>query len=97
MQHGNTFLKSDPMVFAYIPLFLFLTAGLIVLIVWQYIAFGTAYETWLRPGDIFRSSSHNIPLQIFNALELIWGLQFLRDAFNFVVSGNAVEWYFRSQ
>lgn len=29
-------------------------------------------------------------------IELIWGLQFLRDSFNFVVSGNAVEWYFKA-
>lgn len=86
MHHGNTFLKSDPLVFAYIPLFIVLTLGLITLIVWQYIAFGTAYETYLRPGDLYRSSSHNIPLQIFNALELIWGLQFLRDACNFEIT-----------
>lgn len=80
MENGNTFLKSDPLVFLYIPLFLALTIGLITLIVWQYIAFGTANQTYLRDGDIFRSSSHNIPLQILNAIELIWGLQFLRDA-----------------
>lgn len=82
LENGNNFLKSDPVVFLYIPLFLVLTVGLITLIVWQYIAFGTANPTYLREGDLFRSSSHNIALQIFNALELIWGLQFLRDACN---------------
>ena len=66
--------------FAYILLFLALTFGLIVLIIWQYVAFGTQYEPELREGDLLRSSSHNIALQIFNVIELIWGLQFLRDA-----------------
>lgn len=80
LEHGNTFLKADPLVWAYIPLFLILTAGLIVLIVWQYIAFGTVFPTSYNQGDLYRSSSHSIPLQILNAIELIWGLQFLRDA-----------------
>lgn len=82
MENGNTFLKTDPVVFLYIPLFIILTLGLITLIVWQYVAFGTANPTHLREGDLFRSSSHNIVLQILNAIELIWGLQFLRDACN---------------
>lgn len=82
MENGNTFLKKpDPVVFLYIPLFIILTLGLIALIVWQYVAFGTT-STHLREGDLFRSSSHNIVLQILNAIELIWGLQFLRDACN---------------
>jgi hypothetical protein len=50
MENGNTFLKSDPIVFLYIPLFIILTVGLITLIVWQYVAFGTAYETYLSQG-----------------------------------------------
>ena len=41
MHYGCKFLKETPAVFAYIPLFLVLTFLLIVLIVWQYIAFGT--------------------------------------------------------
>jgi len=50
LDNSNLFLKSDPLVFAYIPLFIILTFGLIVLIVWQYIAFGTANETYLNDG-----------------------------------------------
>jgi hypothetical protein len=82
MKHGNTFLKTDILVWLYIPLFLILTFGLIVLIIWQYIAFGTAYPTTYNQGDLYRSSSHCIILQILNAIELIWGLQFLRDSCN---------------
>jgi hypothetical protein len=84
MNHGNKFLKSDCLVWGYIPLFLVLTFGLIVLIVWQYIAFGTAYPSTYNPNDLYRQSSHCIPLQILNAIELIWGLQFLRDACNYL-------------
>lgn len=43
MQHAAKFLKETPIVFLYIPLFLLLTFGLIVLIIWQYIAFGTQF------------------------------------------------------
>jgi hypothetical protein len=50
MQNGNIFLKSDPIVFLYIPLFLILTVGLITLIVWQYVAFGTANSAYLNDG-----------------------------------------------
>ena len=82
MDHATKFLRETPLVFAYIPLFLILTFGLIVLIVWQYVAFGTEHEPVLEQGNLYKTSSHNIALQVFNAIELIWGLQFLRDACN---------------
>lgn len=68
IQNANIFLKTDPIVFLYIPLFLVLTFGLIVLIVWQYVAFGSSNSPQLKAGDIFKSSSQNVVLQIFNAL-----------------------------
>lgn len=86
MEHSNNFLKNDVRVFFYIPVFLLLTLGLIVLIVWQYISFGATNKTYLQENEIYRSSSHNIILQILNAIELIWGLQFLRDACTFVLN-----------
>lgn len=86
MEHSNNFLKNDVRVFFYIPVFLLLTLGLIVLIVWQYISFGATSKTYLQENEIYRSSSHNIILQILNAIELIWGLQFLRDACTFVLN-----------
>lgn len=81
----------------YIPLFLILTFGFLVLIVWQFIAFGTANYPTFERSNIYYHSGHNIFLQVLNVIELIWGMQFLRDAckylliiVNFVVSGNAV-------
>ena len=42
MHYGCQFLKQTPIVFAYIPLFLLFTVLLLVLIIWQYVAFGSA-------------------------------------------------------
>jgi hypothetical protein len=80
MYHSNKFLKESPAVFGYIALFLVLSFGLIVLCIWQYIAFGTANDPYLTAGSLFYSSGHSVFLQILNVIELIWGLQFLRDA-----------------
>ena len=80
-----------------------LTIGFLVLIAWQFIAFGTANYPTFERGNIYYHSGHNIFLQVLNVIELIWGMQFLRDScifylkvVNFVVSGNAVEWYFKT-
>lgn len=43
IHYSNNFLKESYMVFLYIPLFLFFTVAFLILIVWQFIAFGTAY------------------------------------------------------
>lgn len=50
LDNANKFLAADPLVFGYIPLFIILTFGLIVLIVWQYIAFGTVNQTYRTEG-----------------------------------------------
>lgn len=77
------------MTFLYIPLFLFFTFLLVLLVVFQHVAFscrGTNnnnFYDWTNPGL----------LGVLNFIEFIWGLQFLRDAFNFCVSGAAVDWY----
>jgi hypothetical protein len=42
IHHSNNFLRESYLVFLYIPLFLCFTIGFLVLIVWQFIAFGTA-------------------------------------------------------
>ena len=81
MVHANNFLKETPLVLGYIPLFLLLTAGLVVLFIWQYIAFGTFHEPYLnRKEDLYYSSGTSWVLQILNIIEFVWGLQFLRDA-----------------
>jgi hypothetical protein len=41
MYYANQFLKENFALFAYIPLFLVFSFGLVVLCIWQYVAFGT--------------------------------------------------------
>jgi hypothetical protein len=80
MAYSNQFLKETPQLLLYILLFLVLSAGLVVLCVWQYIAFGTISTPYLTKGDLYFSSAQNILLQVLNLIEFIWGIQFLRDA-----------------
>lgn len=80
LQHANNCLKDTPAIYGYLPLFLLFCFGLLVLCCWQYIAFGTMNGTELRPGDLYYTSKQSLPLEILNFIELIWGLQFLKDA-----------------
>ena len=49
-------------VFAYIPLFIVLTFLLIVLIIWQYVAFGTQNKPTYNDGDLYKTSNLNVAL-----------------------------------
>lgn len=80
MNYANIFLKESFGVFGFIPLFLIFSFGLVVLCVWQYVAFGTTNTPKLTSGSLYYTSQQNIFLQVLNAIEFIWGLQFLRDA-----------------
>lgn len=87
--------------FAYIPLFMVVSFGLVVLCAWQYIAIGSANTpTWSAP-QVYKHIQYSIVLQILNLIEFVWGIQFIRDTctfhlsiVNYIISGNAVEWYF---
>jgi len=63
------------------------------LIVFQQLAFSSKsnknsnYWDFSNPGF----------LGILNIIEFIWGFQFLRDAFNFCVSGRATDWYWSNE
>lgn len=78
LQYSVRFLNENPLIFLYIPVFIILTFGLVVLILWQNAAFrsssvdNTDKNLFYRLGCNFWS--------ILNVFEFIWGLQFLRDA-----------------
>ena len=74
------FLKENPLIFLYIPLYIVLSFGLVVVCIWQYISFGTISEPFLEDGALYYSSRQSYVLQVFNAIEFIWGIQFLRDS-----------------
>ena len=80
IEHSNNFLKESYFVYLYIPLFMALTIGFLILIGWQFIAFGTANYPTFERSNVYYRSGHNIFLQVLNVIELIWGMQFLRDA-----------------
>lgn len=68
MSYSNRFLKETPQMLAYIALFLVLSAGLVTLCIWQYIAFGTINPPYLNKGDLYFTSGQNIFLQILNLI-----------------------------
>jgi len=74
------------------------TACFILLIWFQNMAFQSKFAQNSNRWDY----SNTGVLGIFNVLELIWGLQFLRDSCNFIfitvnfcVAGNAADWYWK--
>lgn len=44
LNYANVFLKENIVIFAYIPLFAVMSFGLVVLCVWQFIAFGSYWD-----------------------------------------------------
>ena len=82
------------MLFAFIPLFMLFSFGLFVLCVWQYIAFGSKGDPTWTSTNVYKEIDQHTFLQVLNFIEFVWGIQFIRDSFNFIISGNAVEWYF---
>ncbi len=74
------FIKAKPVVLAYVPLFLLLTAGLIFLCFFQYLAFNSSSSPEEQEGDIYLQLPGNGTLTVLTLIEFIWGLQFLKDA-----------------
>jgi hypothetical protein len=78
LEYAVKFLNQNPYAFIYIPVFILLHAGLVVLTLWQHSCFSSYY---MSSGNFWKLSSSGI-LDVLNILEYIWGLQFLRDACN---------------
>lgn len=89
LDYGKRFLSEKPMSFFYIPFFILLAIGLIALFIWQHCCFSSVFHS----DNNFWNFNNTGIWEILNILELFWGMRFLRDAFNFCVSGNAVDWY----
>jgi hypothetical protein len=68
-------------------------AGLVALTVWQHCCF-TSQSSWSR--NIYNFNNSGV-WEILNILEFIWGAQFLRDSYNFCISGNAIDYYWRDE
>ena len=92
LDYAVMFLAKRMSTYIYIPLFLLAMLGLVALISWQHVCFAS------KMGDSKNLFNLNTGVWgILNILEFIWGLRFLRDAFNFCVSGNVVDWYWQKE
>lgn len=80
LHYAAKFLGKHPINFVYIPIFILLLAGLIVLCLFQYLAFSSQAEPEAKDSDIYLQLSRNPVLTILTIIEFIWGTQFLKDS-----------------
>ncbi len=78
LEYSVRFLNENPCTFTYVPLYLLFTAGLFALIFWQQACFSSWWGKYIGfgTGGVWG---------VLNVLELIWGLQFLRDSCKFIL------------
>ena len=80
---SSRFFKEHCLYFFFTFLFVVLTAGLIVLCLFQHIAYISHNTPKKVQGDVYLQLVPNYALFILNLIEFIWGLQFLKDACTF--------------
>ena len=82
LKYASRFLSENPSNFVYLLFFLLLMVGLFALFLFQHICFSNIR----RVNNNFFDFANPGVLGILNILELLWGLQFLRDACNFAAT-----------
>ena len=80
LSYASKFLGERPVNFIYIPIFLALTIGLLILCVFQYLAYSSHSPPEPQDNDIYLHNKANPILTILNIIEFIWGMQFLKDS-----------------
>ncbi len=93
LHYATRFLAKHLSNAVYLVLHLIFLAGLIVLFIWQYSCYSSINS---ENRNYFNFCNGGI-WQIFNILEFIWGVEFLRDSYNFCVSGGATDYYWRQE
>ena len=66
--YANNFLKDNVILFLYIPLFIVISFGLVVLCAWQYIAIGSANTPTWNPSQVYKQIQYSMVLQILNLI-----------------------------
>ena len=79
---STRFMRDHIVYFFYPFIFICLTAGLVILCLFQHLAYLSKSQPQQEQGDIYLKLSYNIPLFVLNIIEFIWGLQFLKDSCN---------------
>ena len=82
LSYAAKFLIQKPANFVFIPIFMLLFLGLIVLCLFQYLAFSSHDDPYKKDGDIYLQGSRNTILTILTIVQFIWGAQFLKDTCN---------------
>ena len=68
LRYANNFLKDTPVLFVLIPVFMISSFGLVVLCVWQFIAFGSANTPTWTSSQVYKHIHTSIVLQILLTL-----------------------------
>lgn len=79
LTYSAKFLAAKPINFIFIPIFLALTVGLIVLSMFEYLAFSSNSNPEAHDQDIFLQLKGNSLLTALVIIQFIWGMQFLKD------------------
>lgn len=80
---STKFLSEKCVTFGYIIIWIIFTLLLIVLCVFQHLAYHSNSAPIQQEGDIYLKLSASPVLIALNIIEFIWGLQFLKDSCNF--------------
>lgn len=91
LDYAVRFLDSNPVNLLYLPVFAVLMLGLVALTVWQHCCFSSRFAY----SNNFFSFNNSGAWEVLNIIEFIWGAQFLRDAYNFCLSGSATDYYWK--
>lgn len=83
LHYAANFLNFQPINFIFIPIFLVLSVGLIILCLFQYLCFSSQHDPQPTEGDVFLHLQKNVPLTVLTLIEFIWGMQFLKDTCTF--------------
>ena len=84
LDYASQFLALKPINLVFIPIFIILLAGLIILCLFEYLAFSSKAEPYSKEGDIYLQLTRNPILTILVIIQFIWGIQFLKDSCKFI-------------
>ena len=77
---STRFFKEKCAYFILTFIFVLLTAGLIILCLFQHLSYVSHNTPIHQPGDVYLQLVPNYVLFVLNLIEFIWGLQFLKDS-----------------
>jgi hypothetical protein len=80
LSHAGKFLSQKLINLIFIPIFIIFLVGLIVLCLFEYLAFTSNAKPFQKDGEIYLQLAQNNFITILVVIEFIWGIQFLKDS-----------------